>query len=161
MAVRVHTLHIYRRYGHNLDGGDVGMSYLNNHSVLHAVAREVEPGPGVTKLVDRMVEVMQQYDGAGLAAPQIGVSLRVIVFLHNGEVKAMINPVITRKYGDRKAKTEGCLSFPGQTAKVRRRECIEVSFQDDRGFGHSIRLRGKAARVVQHEIDHLDGITIV
>lgn len=137
------------------------MSYLNDHSVLHDVAPDIEPGPDATRLVDRMMEVMHTHDGAGLAAPQIGVSLRAIVFMYDGKAKAMLNPVITRKYGDRKAKAEGCLSFPGKQVKVRRRERIEVSFQDDKGFGHSIRLRGKAARIVQHEIDHLDGVTIV
>jgi len=129
-------------------------------SVLHDVADEADPTECVA-LIIQMVILMNELNGDGLAAPQVGVSKRVIVFKHNGQDRAMINPQITRRYGDRKAKVESCLSFWGQSVKVRRKERIETVFLDTNGYQHAIRYRGRAARIIQHEIDHLDGITIV
>lgn len=137
------------------------MSYLNDHSVLYDVAQVVADPKACSDLAREMILVMREHNGAGLAAPQLGIPERVIVVHINGEDIVMINPVVMRAYGDRKAKQEGCLSFPGKQARVRRRERVEVTYYDCYGYEQFGRYRGKAARVVQHEVDHLNGITIV
>ena len=121
----------------------------------------------VRDLVRDMRETMLSLNGIGLAAPQVGVNLRVIVVqLMNagklvGPVQEMINPAITQTSEDVVSYEEGCLSIPGQNIKIERPRSIHVKFQDLRGKYKKWFLRGLEARVVLHEVDHLDGKLMV
>lgn len=127
--------------------------------VLRQKATEVgKIGPKVHKLVDEMTRIMRQANGIGLAAPQIGVGLRVIVIAPEGmRPVAMINPKILKSSGEQIGQ-EGCLSIPGLYGDVARAQAIEVEAYDRRGNLLVYELEDMPARVVLHEIDHLDGI---
>jgi peptide deformylase len=128
--------------------------------------RRAEPVKAVTpeirRMVDDMIETMYDEVGIGLAAPQVGISLRLMVVGHdNGrEARAVVNPVITEQGGEVTAE-EGCLSLPGIFAPVTRAEWVRLEGQDLDGQPVSIRARGLAARVFQHEMDHLDGVLFI
>ena len=119
---------------------------------------------GVRDLVRDMKETMLSLNGIGLAAPQVGVNLRVIVIQLMsagklvGPVQEMINPVITNHSEELIEYEEGCLSIPGEYIKLERPRSIDVKFQDLRGKYKRWHLKGLEARIVQHEIDHLDGV---
>jgi len=125
--------------------------------------RKAEPVTQVTselkRMIADMVDTMYEEVGIGLAAPQVGISLRLMVVSDNEGRHAfpMINPVITERRGEVTAE-EGCLSLPGIFAPVTRSEWVRVEGQDLDGRPIVIEGRGLRARVFQHEIDHLDGI---
>ncbi|HLC43018.1 MAG TPA: peptide deformylase [Methylomirabilota bacterium] len=128
--------------------------------------RKAEPitaiTPEIQRLIDQMIESMYYDLGIGLAAPQVGVSRRVIV-MDDDQGKgptALINPVITAARGQ-VAGEEGCLSLPGIFGEVVRAEWVSVSAQSRDGQPVSFEARGLLARVIQHEIDHLDGILFI
>ncbi len=135
----------------------------SDDETLYMVAEEVpgESVKGCEQIIKQMVVCMVENGGCGLAAPQVGISKRIIVFMHMGEACAMVNPVIRSRSVDSKVKKEGCLSFPGQEIRVRRKERIAVTFSGADGLRITTTYGGKAARVIQHEIDHLEGKTIV
>ena len=112
------------------------------------------------RLLDDMVETMIKAQGAGLAAPQIGISKKIIVLRDEDKILEIINPEITESEGE-SIDIEGCLSFPGLYGEVPRSARVAVSGQDR--AGHEIRISGEGflARVLQHEIDHLHGILFV
>ena len=115
------------------------------------------------KLIADMIETMKAADGAGLAAPQVGVSKRIFVFRRGDEVHALINPKITARSGGKKSGSEGCLSIPGVQAKVPRSVRVTVVGRDERGKFVTLECQdgdeqGRAATCVQHELDHLDGV---
>lgn len=115
----------------------------------------------IQKLIDDMVDTMRAAPGAGLAAPQVGVGLRVIVLgLPEQEVLAVINPEVVKRSGERIIE-EGCLSVPGYCADVKRSVSVVVKGWDR--TGKEIRLKAKEllAQVLEHEIDHLYGILYV
>jgi peptide deformylase len=120
----------------------------------------------VRKLMDDMVETMYAESGVGLAAPQVGVSKRVIVIdpgAREGEesnLMALANPVITSADGEDVAE-EGCLSLPEFTTNVPRAEHIVVQAIDREGNECEIEASGLVARILQHEIDHLDGVLLL
>jgi len=110
------------------------------------------------RLVDDMFETMHAAHGAGLAAPQIDLSIRVFVAEFEDRRLALINPEIVKAEGEVLG-TEGCLSIPGYYGEnVRRAESIVVKGQDVHGKAVRIRAEGWFARIMQHEIDHLDGV---
>lgn len=119
-------------------------------------------------LVDDLMDTMQAEDGAGLAAPQIGVALRVVVFGFESNVRypdadavpqtVLINPVIEPLSDEREAGWEGCLSVPGLRGVVSRYAHIRYSGLDPQGVAIEREAHDFHARVVQHECDHLDGI---
>ncbi|MFA6090444.1 MAG: peptide deformylase [Candidatus Gracilibacteria bacterium] len=120
-----------------------------------------------TRLADDMVKYIKDPDngGVGLAAPQIGVNKRIIsVSLlrdaddENYRTIAMINPEITEHTDEVECDNEGCLSIPGEHGDVDRWKRIKVSYIDTSLRPQSILLSGLAARIVQHEVDHLDGV---
>ena len=119
---------------------------------------------GVRDLVRDMKETMLSLNGIGLAAPQVGVNLRVIVIQTivigklSSPVQEMINPVITSYSSEDVEIEEGCLSIPGEYLMIKRPHRIHVKFQDLSGKYKKWNLKGLEARVVQHELDHLDGI---
>jgi peptide deformylase len=119
----------------------------------------------IASLVDDMFETMRAYDGAGLAAPQIGVLLRIIVAQYpdddeeSDEVHevALVNPEIIAREGEWLAE-EGCLSVPGYVGTVKRARRVTVKGKDGSGKVIRIKADGRLAHILQHEIDHLDGI---
>lgn len=130
--------------------------------VLRQVSREVVKVSKSTQLlIDDMVRIMKKANGVGLAAPQVGVLQRVVVVAPSGmKPTAMINPVVVRAEGEQIGQ-EGCLSIPGLYGDVKRAEFIEVEAMDRKGRIYSYELEGMPARVVQHEIDHLDGVLFI
>lgn len=131
--------------------------------VLRKKAQAVDKlTPADKKLIADMFETMDAADGAGLAAPQVGVSKRIFVFRIGDEHHALINPKIIRREGQRTG-DEGCLSIPGVQAKVKRAKRVIVTGRDAKGKPVEWDLEdsedtGRAATCVQHEIDHLDGV---
>ena len=133
--------------------------------VLRKKARLVEKtGIDEQKLAYDMIETMRSAKGVGLAAPQIGVSKRIIVVEDaegdNKVVLTLINPKITQKKGKVKF-CEGCLSLPGISSDVVRPEFITVEAQNLDGDLLKINAEGLFARIIQHEMDHLDGIVFI
>ncbi len=115
----------------------------------------------IRKLIDDMAQTMYNADGVGLAAPQVGVSLRVIVLDVDDELIELINPIIIKKSEDCELGNEGCLSVPGVFGEVER--FSEVTVTGLNRFGKNITITGTGllARALQHEIDHLDGILFI
>ena len=115
------------------------------------------------KLFDDMIETMYTEGGVGLAAPQIGLSLQVLVLcptLKRGEEHVIVNPVIEAVSG-RENSIEGCLSLPGISGEVPRATKLQLTFQDRFGKKQTKEIKKFFARVVQHEKDHLDGILLI
>jgi len=112
----------------------------------------------VLRLVDDMIDTMRAAEGAGLAAPQVGVSLRVVVIEVPGEdALALINPEIVKKKGERVIE-EGCLSVPGYRGEVKRAVTVKVKARDR--DGHEVRVTATddlLAQALEHVLDHLDG----
>lgn len=115
----------------------------------------------INGLLDNMLEMMMVNDALGLSAPQVGVNKRVIVAKPEEELILLINPVIEVTDDTKTFEEEGCLSFPGTGCKIKRDTAIKVTGLDRQGKEISLHLNGLAARVIQHEVDHLDGITIL
>ncbi len=108
-----------------------------------------------------MTETMWHQVGVGLAAPQVGISLRILVMDDGkGGARALINPVITDRRGSVREE-EGCLSLPGVFGDVERSKWIRVSALDGEGLPISLEAQGLQAKVIQHEIDHLDGVLFI
>ena len=114
----------------------------------------------IRDLIDRMEEAMRAAPGIGLAAPQVGHSVRVIVVDIGEGLMALVNPKIAGKSG-RDAMVEGCLSVPRIEAPVERYASVTVKGLNQQGKPIEIKAEGLLARVLQHEIDHLDGILFV
>jgi len=112
----------------------------------------------IAKLIDDMFETMHAARGVGLAAPQIALSLRICVAEFEDNKVALVNPEIVKAEGEELG-TEGCLSIPGYVGdNIRRATKITVKAQDARGKPIKVRAEGWFARILQHEIDHLDGV---
>ena len=115
----------------------------------------------VQRLIDDMIETMQQANGVGLAAPQIGVSLRVVVLQMPGEEPiAIINPKMVKRTGEREV-TEGCLSVPGYAGEIKRSISVTVKGQNRQGKAIRLKATGLMAEALEHELDHLNGILYV
>lgn len=135
----------------------------DNDPVLRKVAREVTVfDEKLEVLVEDMIETMHDADGVGLAAPQIGILKRVIVFdLYDDEgPMALINPRIVDQSGIQ-MEEEGCLSLPGRHGIVKRPLSVTVQFEDLEGESYEIVGEELLARVLCHEIDHLDGVLYI
>ena len=120
----------------------------------------------MNELYMQMCDAMWAEKGIGLAAPQIGINKRVIIVdetteEHGRYAHLMVNPKITWKSEEKVLLDEGCLSVPDQNGEVSRSKSIKVTFQNKDGKYKKWKLDGIAARVVQHEIDHLEGILFV
>jgi peptide deformylase len=126
--------------------------------ILHKVAEPVtEFDMELWNLCKSMHQTMVANDGIGLAAPQVGISKRIIVVGFSRLELAYINPQIVDASG-KKISTEGCLSFPGLFLSVQRATSVVVKFQDVEGVWKELEANGMHAVVLQHEIDHLNGI---
>lgn len=113
------------------------------------------------KLAADMKETLAKEDGLGLAAPQVGQNVRVIVVKIESTYVPMINPEITRKSAETDVREEGCLSLPKTYCEIERAKEITVKFQDLKGGGQVLKLEDLPARVAQHEVDHLEGVLIM
>jgi peptide deformylase len=133
--------------------------------ILRRKAREVETfDDGLRELVRDMFHTMVAAEGAGLAAPQIGLSMRVLV-ADDGRSSpegigrlALVNPVITELGDDLEREQEGCLSIPGVSELVRRPGRVVVEGFDPEGAPVRVEAEGLMSRILQHEVDHLDGV---
>jgi len=130
--------------------------------VLREKALEVDKiTPKINKLIDDMIETMYASLGAGLAAPQIGISKRIIII--DGEedgLLVLINPVLIKKEG-KVDEEEGCLSVPGIYSNVERYETVTVEGLDRNGEKIRIKKDGLMGKALQHEIDHLEGLLFI
>jgi peptide deformylase len=132
--------------------------------VLRMQAREVETfDDDLRRLVERMTGLMQDANGVGLAATQVGVVRRVFVLQPKpeDEPRALVNPRIVDKSGETLTDDEGCLSLLGVTIPVERPLRVTIEAKDETGADVHVELEEHAARVAQHELDHLDGILIL
>ncbi|MEA2682666.1 MAG: peptide deformylase [Chloroflexota bacterium] len=111
----------------------------------------------VQRLIDDMVDTMRDAPGIGLAAPQVGVLLRVIVCEVDENLHCLVNPEIIRAEGEQVG-NEGCLSIPGYIGEVKRFDRVTVKAKNRAGKDVRIKAEGLLARCLQHEIDHVDGI---
>lgn len=139
------------------------------HPVLRKVAEDIDRNyPGIDQLVNDLFETLYKSEGLGLAAPQIGKSIRVFVIDGTqisddepelaGFRKVFINAHITEKYGDLQLMTEGCLSIPNLREEVNRESHIRITYYDENWQFFDEVYEGYKARIIQHEYDHLDGI---
>lgn len=132
--------------------------------VLAGRAEPVEKIDGsIRRLVERMIDIMLEKKGVGLAAPQAGVPLRVFIISVDGgreNVKVFINPTVTPA-GELDAVEEGCLSVPGIYTRIRRYKKCQVTATDLDGNEFTDQAEGLYARALQHEYDHIEGVTIV
>ncbi len=138
--------------------------------VLRRKARKVTDfGSDLQTLIDDMVDTMRDAPGVGLAATQVGESLRVIVVEFGDEkneetppkLYVVINPEIARSSEDELSGVEGCLSVPGFAGEVERSVSVTVKGQNRQGHTHRIKAEGWLARIFQHEIDHINGILFI
>jgi len=136
------------------------------HDCLRRRARPVDPAdPGTRELLDTLWKILRKEGGVGLAAPQINRDCRVVVILDperpRGQQRIdLVNPVILETFGPRLPFEEGCLSFPGLYTKVNRSQGALVEFEGPQGR-RTLRDEGLLARIIQHEVDHLDGILFI
>ncbi len=130
--------------------------------VLRQKSKRVRSIDGsVQKLISDMLETMHSVSGVGLAAPQVGVPLRVIVIgIPEEEDIAMVNPGLVRRSAERLV-DEGCLSIPGYIGPVKRAESVRVKGRDQNGKEIRIKANELLAQALEHEIDHLNGVLYI
>ncbi len=146
------------------------------HPVLRQVAQAVDAAeigsPGFAQLVDDMIDTMRESDGVGLAAPQVYIPKRIAIVEVKGPnpryptmpavpLVVLVNPTIVAHSAEQEHDWEGCLSIPDLRGKVPRWASIDVEALDRHGLPIRFTARGFFARVIQHEIDHLDGIVFL
>ena len=132
-------------------------------AVLRQKAKRVSQVDGsIQRLVEDMIDTMRDAGGVGLAAPQVGVPLRVVVIsIPEGEVITLINPEIVKRSGERRL-TEGCLSVPGYCAEVTRSLSVTAKGRDLQG--RQVRIKAEddlLAQALEHELDHIDGVLYI
>jgi peptide deformylase len=130
--------------------------------VLHKKAKRVSQfDPSLQKLVEDMIETMRAAPGVGLAAPQIGVPLRVAVIEVDEKVTVLVNPEVIKRSDESEELDEGCLSVPGYWGRITRWKWVVVKGRDQ--FGKEVRVRGEGlfGQALQHETDHLNGMLYI
>ena len=134
----------------------------NPDPVLRRKAKKIAAvDASIRKLIDDMIETMQEAYGVGLAANQVGVPLRIVVIqVPEQEVLVLVNPVVVETKGERTV-IEGCLSVPGYQAEVPRAESVRVQARDRNGKLFRKRGTELLAQAMQHEIDHLNGVLYI
>lgn len=146
--------------------------YMYGHPVLRETAKPVPADyPDLKTLVDNMFETMYNSDGVGLAAPQVGLDLRLVVIDGEpvaetfpecaGTKMAIINPELEILDGDPVTRAEGCLSLPGIGEEVKRVEHLRMRWLDENLQPHEQEFSGFIARIIQHECDHLEGTVFI
>ena len=129
-----------------------------NDAVLKQKAKKVSRiDSSIQRLIDNMIETMQEVRGIGLAAPQVGVPLRVIVLqMPDEEPMVIINPAIVKRSGEQEV-AEGCLSVPGYYGEIKRSASVTVKGQNRKGKAIRVKATGLMAEALEHEIDHING----
>ena len=131
-------------------------------AVLRMRAREVESfDDDLRRLVERMTVLMHEASGVGLAATQVGVLRRLFVFVDEGEDRVLVNPVITKRSSESDTDDEGCLSLREVLVPVERFKAVTIEGADASGERLELELGLPSSRIVQHELDHLDGVLII
>ena len=131
-------------------------------SVLRMKAREVESfDDDLERLVERMTALMHEASGVGLAATQVGVLRRLFVFVDEGEDRVLVNPTITTRSHETDVDDEGCLSLRDVLVPVERATSVTIEGLDAKGERVKLELELPSSRIVQHELDHLDGVLII
>lgn len=131
-------------------------------AALRMKAREVESfDDDLPGLVERMTSLMHEAQGVGLAATQIGVLRRLFVFVNEDEDRVLVNPTITKRSKEMLMEDEGCLSLRGVLVPVERSTAVTIEGFDEKGEPVRFELEEPTARIVQHELDHLDGVLII
>ncbi len=142
--------------------------YVYGHPVLRKVAKDIDQNfPDFETFMEHMWDTMYKTDGIGLAAPQVGKSVRVFVIDADalsdeypetkGFKQAFINAHIIEETGEEWAFNEGCLSIPGIREDVKRKPKLRIKYVDENFEPHEKEFEGALARVIQHEYDHLEG----
>ncbi len=134
---------------------------IDDPSVRQKAKKVGKVDASIHRLFDDLVETMRAAPGVGLAAPQLGVPLRVAVVEVEEKLYTMVNPQILEYSKETQTGPEGCLSIPGYWAEVTRPLSIRVRALDRRGKRFTMTAEGFLARAFQHEIDHLDGILYI
>lgn len=134
---------------------------MNDDPCLQAVCRPVEKfDERLAQLIDDMYDTMKEAEGAGIAAPQVGIRRRVVVIdVGDGPIE-LVNPVFTLQEGTQEC-VEGCLSFPGRWAQTKRPQHVKVRAQKRDGSTFELDAEGFLAQACCHELDHLDGIVFL
>jgi len=135
----------------------------DSDAILHTRCEPFNPRTidfPLKETIDEMFTLMGESNGIGLAAPQVGLSMRFFVMELGGVKTACINPKITRSSPEIVAAPEGCLSYPGASVMVTRHSAVRVEYMTATGAVRKKSLRGINARCFQHELDHLNGVVI-
>lgn len=137
-----------------------------DNKILRTKSKPVKRiGRKIKKLIKDMIETMKSADGLGIAAPQVGVNLRIyIARLNFNTQNEMIVPMINAEFltvsDEKDEHEEGCLSIPKRFGTLRRSKEVSVCYMDERGVKHTLHLADLNARIMQHEIDHLNAVLI-
>ena len=165
--------HAGHDHGHDKDHDDraelqarrrVALSQIRQYGdpVLRMRANEVEAfDEELARLTERMTGLMHDAEGVGLAATQVGILRRLFVFHDEGEDRVIVNPVLTVRGKESEVDEEGCLSLGPIRMPVERAVEVTLDGFDAEGKAVHLELEGMSARVVQHELDHLDGKMII
>ncbi|NJK39336.1 MAG: peptide deformylase [Oscillatoriales cyanobacterium RM2_1_1] len=142
------------------------LHYLGDRTLRQSAKRIARVDDEIRQIVRQMLQTMYSADGIGLAAPQVGIQKQLLVIdcePDNGATPPLIliNPVIKKLSQEVSPVQEGCLSIPGVYMDVIRPEVVEVTFKDETGRPRSMQANELLSRVIQHEIDHLNGVLFV
>jgi len=145
------------------------LTYIGNPILKRPTHPVTEFGEELSSLLPGMLEIMREAGGVGLAANQAGLDLRMALVVANveqedrqeDEILLLVNPEIVQSSKEECSIEEGCLSIPGLRAEVTRPERIRLEYQDVQGRRSELETGGFLARVIQHELDHLDGVLFV
>lgn len=146
--------------------------YLYGQPILRKEAKDITPDyPNLKELIDNMFETMYKADGIGLAAPQVGLDIRLFVIdleplaednpLYSDFKKVFINPKIVEETGELVKMEEGCLSLPGINETVERKETIRIQYLDENFVSHDEVYGDFFARCIQHEYDHIEATLFI
>ena len=138
-----------------ITGAKTAILLKKTEKVKDSLSKEIQT------LLSEMLETMRKARGVGLAAPQVGKSIRMAVAEMDGKTYCLINPEITLYSHEKTICEEGCLSLPGEFFPILRSEEVTVRYQNEKGLPKKMRAKKLLAIVIQHEVDHLDGILIV
>ncbi|MBE9181069.1 peptide deformylase [Oculatella sp. LEGE 06141] len=144
----------------------LNLHYLGDRVLRQPAKRVAKVDEDIRQLVRNMLQTMYSEDGIGLAAPQVGIHKQLLVIDCEPDNAAtpplvLINPTLSNPSRDLCVIQEGCLSIPGVFLDVTRPEVIQVSYKDEQGRPQKMSAQGLLARVIQHEVDHLNGIMFV
>ena len=143
---------------------------INPHPLLRKISDKINPEKigrrDFQELLGDIKETMLKKDGAGLAAPQIGQNIRLVVIHHNEKIYFLINPKITKRSWARETEEEGCLSVLNKQGEiiyghVERHKKVSCTYLDEQGKTKKISADKIMSRIIQHELDHLDGILFI